>query len=49
MGEHKQVKVDPKEIQQAQTMWINFVQGGKYSIILITAILVLMALAFVQF
>ena len=49
MAHHHPPEVDPKDIERAATMWDAFVQKGKYATILTCALLVLLALMFVNF
>ncbi|MGH1379079.1 MAG: aa3-type cytochrome c oxidase subunit IV [Alphaproteobacteria bacterium] len=49
MASNKAVKVDPKDLRNAEKMWHNFTVLGKYSILGTCLLLVLLALAFVQF
>lgn len=48
-AKHETVKVDAKELKNAEQMWANFVTGGKYAIYGTVIILVGLALAFVKF
>ncbi len=49
MANHKPVDVDPKQIENANALWANFVSGGKYSIYATCIILIGLAVAFVKF
>lgn len=46
---HDPVDVDPKDLERAQTMWANFVQGGTYATVATIIILVGLALGYVKF
>jgi hypothetical protein len=46
---HTPVDVDPKELERAAQMWNAFVQGGKYVTIATIAVLLFLALAFIDF
>ena len=47
MASNTPVKVDPKQLVTAQELWKGFTQIGKWSIIAIVAIVVLLAVLFV--
>lgn len=49
MAQQEAVKVTKKQVDDAQSMWHNFVIGGKISIGVTIIILVLLALGFVDF
>ena len=49
MASSKPVKVDKKELLRAEEFWSNFMIATKYAILSTTALLVLLALAFVKF
>jgi len=49
MAQQEAVKVTKKQVDDAQSMWNNFVIGGKISIGVTIIILVLLALGFVDF
>lgn len=49
MANHKTVDVDPQSLKNAEDMWHNFTVFGKYTILGICALLLGLALAFVQF
>lgn len=44
MGHHEQVDVDPKALENAQGMWVNFTILVTYSVLACVGILALMAL-----
>ncbi|MBU0859340.1 MAG: aa3-type cytochrome c oxidase subunit IV [Alphaproteobacteria bacterium] len=44
MGNHEPVESDPKALQDAQNMWVNFTVLTKYSVIATVALLAGMAL-----
>lgn len=46
---HTPPEVDPKDLARAQDAWESFVQGGKYAAMATAAVLVFLALAFVNF
>lgn len=46
---HQAVEADPKALAEARAMWSAFTKGGKYASIATAVILVLLALAFVDF
>lgn len=49
MTHHTPPDLDPKQIEEAKTLWRNFTIGGKYSIYATAIILILLALGFVKF
>lgn len=49
MAQQEAVKVTKKQVDDANSMWHNFVIGGKISIGVTIIILVLLALGFVDF
>lgn len=49
MASNKKVDVDPKALENAETMWGNFMVATKYSIIATALLLIALALAFVKF
>lgn len=49
MAEQKAVKVTKKQVEDAQSMWNNFVLGSKISIYATAIILILLAIGFVDF
>jgi hypothetical protein len=49
MGHHTQVQADPKEVKRAQEMWHNVTQAGKWGIVAIAALLIALALVFIDF
>ena len=49
MANHTPVDIDPKQIENANALWANFVSGGKYSIYVTCIILIGLAVAFVKF
>lgn len=38
--------IDPKDLERAETLWVNFGVASKWGIILVIATLVLLAVAF---
>jgi hypothetical protein len=48
MAHHEPVSVDPNELHRAQAMWHNFTQGLKYGSISVAGLLIVMALAFID-
>lgn len=44
MGHHEPVDVDPKALESAHGMWVNFTHLVTYSVLACVAILLLMAL-----
>ena len=44
MGHHEQVEVDPKALENAHGMWVNFTKLTTYSVVACVGILALMAL-----
>jgi len=49
MAHHAPVQDDPKQLENARHLWANFMQITKYSVIGIAALLLVMAMIFVQF
>ncbi len=49
MANHTPPEIDPEQLESAETLWRNFTIGGKYSIYATVAILIALALGFVQF
>lgn len=49
MATHEAVDVDPKQLKDANKMWARFVKATKYSVYAIVALLIALALAFVEF
>lgn len=47
MASSEPVKVSPKELKNAQSFYHSFIQAGKWGVIAIAALLLLMALIFV--
>lgn len=47
MANQTPVEDDPQQLEDARTFWTTFMQGTKWSIILIVIILIGLALAFV--
>lgn len=46
--QHDPNDIDPKEYEKAQALWAKFTEATKWSIIGVSAILALMALAFIR-
>ena len=46
MASNKPVKVDPKELKNAQALYESFIDVSKKSIIVIAAVLLLLAVVF---
>ena len=49
MADQQPVEADPKELEKAQQFWDNFMIGSKYACYGIAAILLVLALVFVDF
>lgn len=49
MADQQPVEADPKELEKAQELWENFMAVSKIACVGVAAILVLLALAFVDF
>lgn len=49
MAAHEAVKVSKKQVDEAQSMWHNFVIGMKYSTYAIIVLLIALAATFVKF
>ena len=47
MDNHTPVEDDPKQLEDAENLWVSFTQGSKWSIIAIAVVLLIMALVFV--
>lgn len=46
MAHHHPVKLDPEDIERAQSMWASFTQGGKIAIIAVIASLVVLLMIY---
>ena len=47
MAKNQTVKVDPKQLADAETLWAHFIQGSKLSIALIIVVVLSLAFFFV--
>ncbi len=48
MAQHQPVHVDPKQLEHAQVFWHNFTQWLKWASIGIAGLLIVLALAFID-
>ena len=49
MSNHKVVNIDPKELKNIEETWHKFAVLGKYTALSISALLIVLALAFIKF